>query len=129
MFEVRLGTGTIDLPYSVRLYGVTEEMYDELLDEDTKADLLDGVLIMHSPASLQHENLGSFVLGLMRFYASKKSLGLVIASGNGVVRLGRGRKISPDGFFIRKARVPNPLLKQLGGAPDLALEVLSPSNH
>jgi len=129
MLEMKIGANAIDQPYSVRVYGITEEMFDELTDEDTKADLIDGVMIMHSPASLMHENLASFVLGLMRFYASRKSLGLVIASGNGVTRLKSGRKLSPDGFFIRKDRVQKPLPKQFSGAPDLVLEVLSPSNR
>lgn len=84
---------------------------------------------MRSPASLQHEDAGNFLGGLMRFYAKAKSLGLMIASGNGIVHLSAGRKLAPDGFFIRTERVPSPQPKQYDGAPDLVLEVLSPSNR
>ena len=129
MLEMKIGVKTIDLPYSVRLYGVTENLFDELTDEDTKAELIDGVMIMHSPASLQHEDMASFLGGLMSFYADAKDLGLMIASGNGIVRLSTGRKLAPDGFFLRKARVPKPLPKLFDGTPDLILEVLSPSNR
>jgi Uma2 family endonuclease len=129
MLEMKIGVKTVDLPYSVRLYGVAEDLFDELTDEDTKAELIDGVMIMHSPASLQHENTGNFLGGLMRFYAKAKSLGLMIASGNGIVHLSKDRKLAPDGFFIRKERVPSPLPKQFDGVPDLILEVLSPSNR
>lgn len=129
MLEMKIGVKTVDLPYSVRLYGVAEDLFDELTDEDTKAELIDGVMIMHSPASLQHEDTGNFLGGLMRFYAKAKSLGLMIASGNGIVHLSTGRKLAPDGFFIRTERVPSPLPKQFDGVPDLVLEVLSPSNR
>jgi hypothetical protein len=56
MIEVTCGVKTIDLPYMLQVYGVTEEMFDELVDEDTKAELIDGVMIVHSPASMEHDN-------------------------------------------------------------------------
>jgi hypothetical protein len=51
----------LDLPFSLRLYGMTEEVFDELTDEDTRVDLLDGVMIAHSPASPRHDNLAGFL--------------------------------------------------------------------
>jgi Uma2 family endonuclease len=65
----------------------------------------------------------------MRFYADASGLGKVIASGNAIVRLSPARKLSPDVFFIGESRVPSPLPKQFSGAPDLVIEVLSPSNR
>ena len=130
MLEVKIeGWKTADLPYTVHVYDVTEEMFDEIVDEDTKAELIDEVMIVHSPASLEHENIGSFLGGLMRLYAEEKSLGLVISSGNAITRLARGRKVAPDVFFIAKHRLPTPLPKQFEGAPDLAVEILSASNR
>jgi Uma2 family endonuclease len=130
MVELKIrGFETVNLPYTVRLYGVTEEMFDEITDEDTKAELMDGVMIVHSPASLQHEVVGGFLGGLMAFYADAKGLGTVVASGNGVVHLTTCRKFAPDVFFIRQDRVPSPLPKQFEGAPDLVVEVISPSNR
>src|SRR5438874_1591204 len=34
------------LPYELRLIGVSDELFDELVDEDTKAELIDGVMVM-----------------------------------------------------------------------------------
>src|SRR5258707_7463184 len=51
----------MDLPYTLRLYGVTDQMFDELVDEDTRAELIDGVMIVHSPASIKHDNLTGFL--------------------------------------------------------------------
>jgi Uma2 family endonuclease len=129
MVEVKVGLKTIDLPYTIRVYGVTEEMFDELIDEDTKAELIDGVMIVHSPASLRHEDIASFLGGLMSFYADARALGKVIGSGNGVVHLAICRKFAPDIFFIPRERVPPSLPIEFEGAPDLVVEVLSPSNR
>jgi hypothetical protein len=52
MIEVKCDIRSLDLPYMIQVYDVTEEMFDELVDEDTKAELIDGVMIVHSPASM-----------------------------------------------------------------------------
>ncbi len=43
MIEVKLGLKTVDLPYQVRVYDVTEDMFDEMVEPDTRAELIDGV--------------------------------------------------------------------------------------
>jgi len=123
------GLQVVELPYTIRIYDVTEEIFEDMVDEDTKAELIDGVMIVYSPASLQHERIRTALGGLMSFYADAKGLGLVIGSGNGVVRLASGRRLAPDGFFIAKGRLPTPLPKEFAGAPDLAVEVLSSSTR
>lgn len=126
--NLKFGTRLVDLPYSVRLYGVTEEMFDELTDEDTKAELLDGMMIMHSPATAWHDNVDGFLRMLMSIFADEKGFGLVLGPDT-IVRLQSGRKFAPDIFIFRWERVPSPLPKQFEGAPDLVVEVLSPSNR
>jgi Uma2 family endonuclease len=128
MVEVKLGLHTVDVPYTLRLYGITDELFDELVDEDTKAELIDGVMIVHSPASLRHDDIAGFLRGLMRFYAADKDLGLVLGP-DGLVRIKKGRRVGADLFFLSKDRVPKPLPKEYKGVPDLVLEVLSPSNR
>ncbi|MGH8071429.1 MAG: Uma2 family endonuclease [Candidatus Entotheonellia bacterium] len=128
MIEVTCGMKAIDLPYMLQVYDVTEEMFDELVDEDTKAELIDGVMIVHSPASMEHDNIGGFVRGLMSFYSDAKGLGVVLGPDS-LIHLAPGRKCAPDVFFIRQARVPTPLPKEFEGVPDLVLGVLSPSNR
>ena len=128
MIEIKCGLKTIDLPYMIQVYDVTEEMFDELVDEDTKAELIDGVMIVHSPASMEHDNIGGFVRGLMSFYADAKELGVVLGP-DALIHLAPGRKCAPDVFFIRQERVPMPLPKEFDGVPDLVVEVLSPSNR
>lgn len=114
----------------LRVYGVTEEMFDEIIeDEDTKAELIDGVLIVHSPTTVEHDDLVTFIATLFRGFAGRKQSGLVLGAANALARLKTGRKLAPDVFFVSKQRVPSPLPKQFEGAPDLVVEVLSPSNR
>jgi Uma2 family endonuclease len=128
MVELKLGLRTVDLPYTVRLYGVTEEKFDELVNEDLKAELLDGVMIVHSPASPRHDNVSGFLRALMRFYAETKRLGGVFGP-DALVHLATCRRFGPNVFFYEQARVPVPLPEdQFEGAPDLIVEVLLPSN-
>jgi len=77
MIEVMLGRRSIDLPYTVRFYGVTEAMFDEIVDEDTKAELLDGVMIVHSPATMEHDDIGGFIRALTSCYVDSKGSGQV----------------------------------------------------
>jgi Uma2 family endonuclease len=128
MIEVKCGFKTIDLPFMIQVYEVTEEMFDELVDEDTKAELIDGVMIVHSPASMEHDNVGGFTRGLMSFYSDAKELGVVLGPDS-LIHLAPGRKCAPDVFFIRQERVPMSLPKEFEGVPELVVEVLSPSNR
>ena len=128
MVELRFGLCTVDVPYTIRLYGVTDEMFDEMVDEDTKAELIDGVMIVHSPASLHHDNIAGFLRMLMRGYAADKGLGLVLGP-DGLARIKKNRRVGADIFFLAQDRVPRPLPKEYKGVPDLFVEVLSPSNR
>jgi Uma2 family endonuclease len=128
MLDLRLGFRTADLPHPLRIYPVTEEMFDELVNEDMKAELLDGVMIVHSPASLRHDAIAGFLRFLMVGYAAANRLGHVLGP-DGLIRLAPGRRFGPDLFFLERRRVPRRLPQQFEGAPDLVLEVLSPSNR
>jgi Uma2 family endonuclease len=126
---LRLGLRTADLPHSIRVYPVTEEMFDEMVDEDTKAELIDGVMIVHSPASPRHDAIAGFLRFLMLGYAAAKRVGWVLGPDS-LIRPAEGRRFAPDLFFLEQRRVPEPLPEdQFEGAPDLVLEVLSPSNR
>lgn len=124
MVEVKLGYKTVDLPYTIRVRDVTEEMFHELVDEDTRAELLDGVLIVHSPATWQHDDVSGFIRGLARPYARARKLGVVLGPDT-LVHLATCRKFAPNAFFVRQKRVPRPRPKEFRGAPDWVMEVLS----
>src|SRR5207302_9640493 len=95
-----------------------------------KHELLDGELIM-SPV---HANHG---IVCMRFglvlgnFVQRHKLGELFDSSTGF-RLSEKVLLSPDIAFVSNARLKKILVapdKFLGGAPDLAVEVLSPSDR
>ena len=123
-----MGLRKVDHPYTLRLYGVTEEMFDEVVTPDIKADLLDGVMIVHSPAAPRHDDVAGFIRTAMRSFASYLALGIVLGP-DVLFHPKPGRRFAPDILFVETAHNPIIELKQIEGIPDLAIEVLSPSNR
>jgi Uma2 family endonuclease len=114
--------------YLVRLYGVTEQEFDEWVDEETRAELYDGVMIVHSPTTWRHDDMQVFLVSLMRTYADSKNLGKV-SGPNTLMHLATGRKFAPDIMLVAQHRVPTPLTKSFQGAADLVVEILSESTR
>ena len=128
MVELKLGLRTVDLPYMVRIADVTERMFDRMVDEDTKAELIDGVMIVHSPASPEHDDVSGFIRMLLRIYVEEKKLGKVLGPDS-LIRVAELRQFAPDWYFVERARVPSKLPKKYPGAAAMVGEVLSPSNR
>ena len=116
-----------DLPYTLLLHGVSEELFDEFADAETRAELIDGVMFVRSPASLEHDDVAGFLRALLRCLASARSAGDVLGPDS-LVRLRPGRSVAPDIFFLRAGRLPVPRPRLFDGTPDWVIEVLSPSN-
>jgi Uma2 family endonuclease len=129
MVKLVFGPRTVELSNTVVIHDVTEEMFDELIDEDTKAELIDGVMIVHSPASPRHNMIAGFFRNLMNCYAEEKGLGKVFGPDD-LVHLATCRKFAPDAFFLDAGDVPHPLPeKEFEVTPGLVVEVPSPSNR
>ncbi len=122
--ELIYRTKVIEPPYLIRKFGVSEEEYDEFTDEDTKADLFDGTLIIHSPASIRHEDIFGFLFFLMRGYTEHKQLGKVLGS-RATMHLAHCRKFEPDILFVRQERLQLLKDKELEGAADMVVEIIS----
>ncbi len=100
-----------------------------LPNDGYKRELLQGEIIM-SPAGSEHGRISFLVAAAIDRHASRLGLGLVVDSSTGF-RLTPDDLLSPDVGFISKARLSG--MKRLPrgffpGAPDLAVEVLSPSD-
>jgi Uma2 family endonuclease len=107
---------------------MTDDEFLRLCDEDTKADLIDGVMIMESPASDSHERLFKFLMHVLDLYVSQRNLGQVRGSHT-AVQLDEGHVYEPDLLFIHRERESIIGEKQVSGAPDLVVEILSASTY
>ncbi|MEM8862748.1 MAG: Uma2 family endonuclease [Chloroflexota bacterium] len=101
------------------------DFYNQI-DEDDKAEYINGEIIMHSPVKLWHSNASSNLATLMHVYVQVNDLGL-IGVEKLMISLTRN-DYEPDIVFFRKERAADFEPKQMRfPAPDLIVEILSDS--
>ena len=86
-------------PYTIHVQNFNFERYLEYAHEDIICELLNGVLIIHSPASLEHELIFKFLLTLLDLHAQEGNLGLIVGS-RFTMRLSSKWAPEPDIMFI-----------------------------
>ena len=102
--------------------------YAEFLDwcdEDTRAEWVDGEVIIVSPASLVHQTLVGFLLNILEIYVEQRELGQVIAAP---FQMKTGPELpgrEPDLLFIARENLGRLEGVYLDGPADLAIEVVS----
>ncbi len=106
---------------------LSEEEFLAWCDEDTKAEWVDGQVIMMSPASFPHAEMTMFLGAVIKTWTDKRKLGRVLGPEFTARLSPRVRRV-PDLMFITKERVENLRLNHFEGAPDLVIEVVSPDS-
>jgi len=107
---------------------------DDLLrmpNDGQRRELIQGELQTMPPAGFEHCNTGSRLLAHLLLYAEGKRLGKVVGADAGFVIAHNPDTVrAPDIGFVRQDRIPaGPLTPQYyRGAPDLAVEVVSPGD-
>jgi Uma2 family endonuclease len=84
-----------------------------------------------TPVSFRHGRIAIRVALALREHASKQRLGEVVTEVGFVVRRSPDTVRAPDVAFVCAARLPGPDLDEgfFEGAPDLAVEVVSPTDR
>jgi len=105
--------------------------YEEFLawcDEDTWAEWVDGEVQLVSPASGIHQDLRDWLAFVLRGFAEKHELGLVITAPfqMRLPDVSRGRE--PDLLFIAKEHRARLKRTFLDGPADLVVEIISPES-
>lgn len=109
-------------------YPMTEEEFIAWCDEDTRAEWVDGEVVMMAPVSDEHSDLDGWLLSLLRLFAEHHNLGLV-RGPEFPVRLGsQRRRRVPDLLFVSQARREILRRHHVEGAPDLVVEIVSPES-
>jgi Uma2 family endonuclease len=93
-------------------------------------ELVRGVIVEMTPAGNLHGIIALEIGFLLRTYVKAHDLGYVTAAETGFVLSAEPATVrAPDVGFIAKARMPQPIPeKYFPGAPDLAVEVISPGD-
>jgi len=100
------------------------------LPQGGRYELVDGDLIDMGNSGMEHGNIGMFLGGVIEIYVRSHKLGVTCDSSTAFT-MKSGNKRSPDVSFVARERLQG--LKRLPkgffqGAPDLAVEVISPNN-
>lgn len=93
-----------------------------------KSDLIEGVFVMASPASFPHSELQALLLTVLRNFVNARGLGVVLGE-NSACRLNEDNVYQPDVSFLSRERLHLAGEMYIEGAPDLAVEILSPSSR
>ena len=94
--------------------------------EGERYELLDGELIMAAAPSMAHQRVGIRLGGEFDIYVVNGDLGEIYIAPTDVY-LSDTDVVQPDLLFISKARSHIRTGKNIRGAPDLVVEILSPS--
>ena len=117
------------LPMADRL--LTVEDLDAMPEDGLKYELQAGLLVSEPLPGGRHGRVAANVAGLLREHVRRQALGVVYVNDTGFVLARRPDTVrGPDVAFVSRERfaATGDPVGAVPGAPDLAVEVLSPSN-
>jgi Uma2 family endonuclease len=98
-----------------------------LVGDGEKGDLINGVIYLALPENREANDLFCFLLSLLKVYVNRHKLGKVYGS-RVAFRLDETNSPEPDIAFVRKERLDQPQQGFYKGAPDVAVEIVSPDS-
>ena len=99
----------------------------ELIQEDQKADLVDGVIYMASPENIDHNDLVRWLAIVLGQFIEERGLGRLTIN-KVAYRLSARNAPEPDLAFVRTERLGIMKKGYVDGAPDLAVEIVAPDS-
>jgi len=100
--------------------------YATLPDDGNRYEILDGVLLMTPSPSFEHQNANAMISHYLVGHVKLKGLGQVLAAPFDV-ELPSGDVVQPDVLVVLKEYEERITQSRLVGAPDLVVEIASPS--
>ncbi|MHA1148475.1 MAG: Uma2 family endonuclease [Promethearchaeota archaeon] len=114
--------------YLLMKFDVSEEEFWEIANEDSNFELINGVLIIHSPASTEHEEIFGYLNFILRYYTEQTEKGKVFGSRL-VMRLSETWNPEPDLMVILPEHYDRIKDTRIQGPADLVIEILSPTTR
>ena len=109
---------------------LSAEAFAAMPDDGYRYELVHGEVVRMSPTGLQHLIIVGFLIRVLGSFVAERDLGVVGGEGGFILDRDPDVVRAPDVVFVRKDRLPPKELRQRFAemAPDLAVEVLSPSD-
>jgi Uma2 family endonuclease len=115
---------------AVQVKPITVEEFWEIAQqpehEDHQLELIEGVIEEMPPSSYLNAMIAATVASFLTVYAREHHLGFVTGADGGYA-LSPKTVLIPDVAFVTRERVSSFVEKVFPGAPDLAVEVISPN--
>lgn len=110
---------------------LTIEEFERLPDEESRMDLVRGVVVREPPAGFEHGRMDVRIAYQLHGFVEEHGLGMVVGAETGFVLQRDPPTVrAPDAAFVAEARIPSERVEgYFPGPPDLAVEVVSPSNR
>ncbi len=106
----------------------TYEDYLALPDDGRRYEIIEGVLYVTNAPGFDHQFTVIQLIKKLGVFVEENELGLILTAPFEVHLSKTTRPVQPDVFFIRVDNQPEPGAKFFEGAPDLIVEVASPSS-
>jgi Uma2 family endonuclease len=105
--------------------------YEEFLEwaDGTRAEWVDGEVIVMSPTSVAHQRVLSFLAALLQHFVEANELGLILFAPFQMRLRARPSGREPDAIFIARDRLDKLQDAYLDGPADMAIEILSPDSQ
>lgn len=104
---------------------ISYEAFLEWADEDTRAEWVDGEVLLMSPASDRHQDLVRFLTAVLSLLVEARDLG-VVRPAPFQMKLENGRE--PDVLFVANDHLDRLQDTYLDGPADLVVEIVSPES-
>lgn len=106
----------------------TYQDYLDLPDDGYRYEVIDGELYMAPAPDTEHQMTSGELEFALRAFVKTHKLGVVLDAPCDVLLEPGGAPVQPDIFFISQGRTHIITSQNVQGAPDLIIEILSPSN-
>jgi len=107
---------------------LTYEDYLCFPDDGKRREIIDGELYVTAAPNLKHQSISINLASALKLFLDQARLGRVFAAPTDVV-LSEVDVVEPDILFVSKERAERLTESNVQGAPDLVVEILSPSTR
>ncbi len=104
------------------------EDFHDWLDEDKRAEWVDGEIIEMAPSNLGHQDILSFLFGLMKVFVDRHQLGRLYAPPTLMHLASRPSGREPDLMFVATQHLHRLTRTYVDGPADLVVEIVSPDS-
>lgn len=96
--------------------------------EGQHAEWEDGKIMFMSPVSVAHQDLGGWLIAIIRIYVRRKNLGKCLSAPVTVKLQATNQAREPDLMFLKTAHLDRLKATHVVGPPDLVVEITSPES-